>query len=65
MAAKKKDVIMVKKFVFAEPEFWELLKRMSAKGSMSDAMRKYAKAGMISRSKEFKNIPSIDWQENE
>ena len=63
MANKKKDIVMVRKFVFAEPELWALLKRVSTKGSMSDAMRKFAKAGMVQTSKNFCNIKKINWFE--
>ena len=63
MPAKKKEIIMVKKFVYAEPELWALLKRMNGDGSMSEAMRRYAKDGLKAAAYTIKNIQGIDWNE--
>ena len=62
---------MVKKFVYAEPAFWELLQRLSkihgcqhsTAGSMSEAFRRFAKAGMLKITPNLKNIENINWEE--
>jgi hypothetical protein len=61
----------IKKFVYAEPEFWRLLGRLSKMygtrkpeaGSMSEAFRRFAKAGMLQKNQQLKNIDGIDWKE--
>jgi len=62
---------MVKKFVYAEPELWQLLHRMSKiqgtlrkdSGSMSEAFRKFCKTGMITLKPNLKNVEGINWDE--
>lgn len=62
---------MIKKWVFAEPEVWRLLSRLSKihgtkkpdAGSMSEAFRRFAKAGMIQKNPQLKNIDGINWSE--
>lgn len=60
-----------KRFVYAEPAFWELLQRLSkihgcsrhTAGSMSEAMRRFAKAGVLKITPNLKNVVDINWEE--
>lgn len=69
MTTKKNK--MVKKFVYAEPAFWELLNRLSTThgcthhktGSMSETFRRFAKTGLIKKSPNLKNVVDINWDE--
>ena len=69
MTATKNKMVM--KLVFAEPEFWNLLLRLSkihgchkpAVGSMSEAFRRFAKTGILKKSPNIKTIEGINWEE--
>lgn len=62
---------MTAKLVFAEPAFWELLSRLSKihgtkkpqSGSMSEALRRFAKSGMIKINGNLQNVAGINWTE--
>jgi hypothetical protein len=71
MHDKNKIPNMTAKLVFAEPGFWELLSRLSKihgtrkpqAGSMSEALRRFAKSGMVKINPNLQNVTGINWTE--
>jgi len=66
-----KQIKMEKRFVYAEPAFWELLQRLSkihgcqhhTAGSMSEAFRRFAKCGILKITPNLENTKDINWSE--
>lgn len=66
-----KKINLVPRMVYAEPELWRLLRRLSIhygcfhkeSGSSSEVMRRGVKTWLLKKEPQLKNIKDINWDE--